>query len=97
MPTSCPSGLVGLIVIDASAADDASLRLAAGDETLEQILAWLARGNRRIEFRVPPASRFASTRLAHTRVPLVAADCQSLGAQLERAAIQLRRRIAQRS
>jgi hypothetical protein len=86
---------VGLIVIEASA-DDQTADVAVGDETLAQIFAWLARGDRGLELPVVPASRFAPAgRIPHDRVPAVTADCQTLGIQLDRAAVQLRRRIAQ--
>jgi hypothetical protein len=97
MRSPCSNGLVGLIAIEASA-DDGAPNVAAGDETLAQIFAWLARGNRALEFGLPAASRFAPAgRFLHDRVPAVTADCQTLGIQLDRAAVQLRRLIAQQA
>jgi hypothetical protein len=104
------SGFVGLIVIESSRAPDDVTAGSIGhqDATLGEILRWLARGMEDRRPSMSPAAapvaaakrpRLSVRRLS--RRPLdpegparVAADCRGLGAQLERAARQLRQRIA---
>jgi hypothetical protein len=84
-----PSGLVGLIVIE-STADLASAPLGADDDaTLGQLVGRLARGA-----RPAGATRMASAPAGMSLPALVTADCGRLGAELEQAARQVRRRIA---
>lgn len=90
--------------------DDAPTADIASDATLGQLFHWLARGNRveRGEAEAPPGrlaqetgatARLGVRRLAmrlfgRKGTTLVTADCRSLGAQLDGAARQLRRKIA---
>jgi hypothetical protein len=96
------SGLVGLIVIDASGAHDDVTPGGNGhnDATLGQILRWLACGMDTAACVAvetaprPGVHRLTRRSLGPDRPARVVADCPGLGKQLERAARQLRQRMA---